>query len=83
MCLPLEGLSSDPLGAVNLYDQHCALMCTLACACTHTLKFLSYPKVDRVWPLDGRLAFNKGDEATYKPRGMGSRIPKIPAISRI
>lgn len=42
-----------------------------------------YPKADGVWPLNGRLAFNKRDEATHKPRRMGSRIPEIPAVSRI
>jgi hypothetical protein len=50
---------------------------------SQTQKLISNCKVDRIWPLYGRLAFNKGDEATHKSRGMGSRIPKIPTISRI
>lgn len=49
----------------------------------NTQEFMSYPKVDGVWPLNGRLAFNKGDEATHKPGRMGSGVPKVPAISRI
>lgn len=80
MCLPLEGLSSHPFVSINIYERS-----STVCMClrTRTHTHLSYLKVDRVWPLNGRLAFNKGDEATYKSRGMGNRIPKISTISGI